>query len=96
MSGLQVHLKKENLMKTVLATATFLIIGTPVFAQSHDPDLGTGNVASSVINQAGENAYAQAPRNYENRVTYRQMPRRKRSSTYQTDPKMIPNGKNND
>ena len=50
-------------MKSVLTTVAVLIfIATPALAQSFDPDVGTGNIASPpVTNQGGAKAYAQAP-----------------------------------
>ncbi len=45
-------------MKKVLTTLTFLtVIATPAFAQSFDPDLGTGTIAPLVY-QGGQSAYA--------------------------------------
>ena len=50
-------------MKKILVLATFAsIIGLPAFAQSFDPDLGSGNVAPPVANNMGAaSAYAQKP-----------------------------------
>jgi hypothetical protein len=46
-------------MKKTLAIATLLsLMAVPSFAQSFDPDVGSGNI---VPNQGGANAYAQAP-----------------------------------
>ena len=68
-------------MKKVLTLATFAsIITLPAFAQSFDPDLGTGNVPP-VANIGAASTYAQAPIMYErdyvrDRRAYRsQMPR---------------------
>ena len=54
-------------MKKILILATFAsIIGLPAFAQSFDPDLGSGNVAPPVANNMGAaSAYAKAPAYYE-------------------------------
>ena len=53
-------------MTKAVTTATFLIvIATPAFAQSADPDLGTGNIAPlAATNQGGASAYAQARNSY--------------------------------
>lgn len=50
-------------MKKVLILATFAsVIASPAFAQSFDPDLGSGNVVPPVANIGGAaSAYAQAP-----------------------------------
>jgi len=65
------------MMKTV-TTATFLIaVAMPAFAQSADPDLGTGNIAPlAATNQGGASAYAQAPSAYENGYAPAQASRR--------------------
>jgi hypothetical protein len=56
----------ETAMKKILILATFAsVIGLPAFAQSFDPDLGTGNVAPPVATIGAPSAYAQAPANYE-------------------------------
>lgn len=48
-------------MKKILTLATFAsVIALPAFAQSFDPDLGTGNVPP-VANMGAASAYAQAP-----------------------------------
>ena len=53
-------------MKKILILATIAsVIGLPAFAQSFDPDLGTGNVAPPVANMGAPSAYAQAPAHYE-------------------------------
>ena len=53
-------------MKKVIALATFAtIISLPAFAQSFDPDVGTGNVAPPVAYMGSASAYAQAPAIYE-------------------------------
>ena len=53
-------------MKKVLILATFAsVIGLPAFAQSFDPDVGTGNVAPPVARMGAPGAYAQAPVDYE-------------------------------
>ena len=49
-------------MKKVLILATFAsAIALPAFAQSFDPDLGTGNVVPPVADMGAAGAYAQAP-----------------------------------
>jgi hypothetical protein len=60
------NVNEENDMKKLLTTVTFLTVAaTPAFAQSYDPDMGTGNIAPMIVsNQRGEGAYAQAPTNY--------------------------------
>jgi hypothetical protein len=56
----------ETAMKKILILATFAsVIGLPAFAQSFDPDLGSGNVAPPVASMGAAGAYAQAPANYE-------------------------------
>jgi hypothetical protein len=53
-------------MKKVLMLATLAsVIAVPAFAQSFDPDLGTGNVVPPVANMGAAGAYAQAPENYD-------------------------------
>jgi len=66
-------------MKKTLILATFAsIIALPAFAQSFDPDVGTGNVVPPVMgapgayaavppvaNMGATGAYAQAPADYE-------------------------------
>ncbi len=58
-------------MKKLLTTAAFLtLIATPAFAQTFDPDMGTGNIARPlVMNQGGGSAYAYAPGDYETRYS---------------------------
>jgi hypothetical protein len=52
-------------MKKVLAIAALLSsISQPAFAQSYDPDVGTGNIVPPVANVGSANAYAQAPAEY--------------------------------
>ena len=49
-------------MKKTLTIVTLLsLIAVPSFAQSFDPDNGSGNIVPPVANQGGANAYAQAP-----------------------------------
>jgi hypothetical protein len=51
-------------MKKTLTIATLLslmAVPLPSFAQSFDPDIGSGNIVPPVANQGGANAYAQAP-----------------------------------
>jgi hypothetical protein len=53
-------------MKKVLTLAAFAtIISLPAFAQSFDPDAGTGNIAPPVAYMGSAGAYAQAPGIYE-------------------------------
>jgi hypothetical protein len=48
--------------KLVVAVALVASLATPVFAQSFNPDFGTGNVLASRTQQdPGMTAYAQAP-----------------------------------
>ena len=51
----------KNLV-TAIALAT--LVASPAFAQSYDPDLGTGNIAPAPYAQtvSGASAFAQAPR----------------------------------
>lgn len=52
-------------MKKVLTLATFAsVIALPAFAQSFDPDLGTGNLVPPVANMGAASTYAQAPADY--------------------------------
>jgi hypothetical protein len=52
-------------MKKVLSLATLAsVIALPAFAQSFDPDLGTGNLVPLVANIGAADAYAQAPAIY--------------------------------
>jgi len=49
-------------MKKTLTIATLLsLMAVPSFAQSFDPDIGSGNIVPPAANQGGANAYAQAP-----------------------------------
>jgi hypothetical protein len=58
-------------MKKVLTIAVFLSsIALPAFAQSYEPDLGTGNIVPPVANIGSSNAYAQ-PAKYERRYVGR-------------------------
>jgi hypothetical protein len=53
-------------MKKVLSLAALAsVIALPAFAQSLDPDLGTGNLVPPVANMDAAGAYAQAPAIYE-------------------------------
>ena len=53
-------------MKKVLTLAAFAsVIALPAFAQSFDPDLGTGNLVPPVANMGAASMYAQAPADYE-------------------------------
>ena len=58
--------------KTLVAAAVVTVIAASAFAQSYDPDLGSGNIANIVVSPTspapaaitylrGSNAYAQAP-----------------------------------
>src|SRR5215831_13021528 len=89
--------EKENDMKKALTTATFLtFIAMPAFAQSVDPDVGTGNIAPlAATNQGGASAYAQAPDRYE---TGRASSRRMHRPAYRVghNPKMIHKEDSND
>jgi hypothetical protein len=49
----------------ILAAFVTTVIGASAFAQSYDPDLGTGNIVPPVTNTGAASAYAQAPANYE-------------------------------
>jgi hypothetical protein len=52
-------------MKNVLSLAILAsVIALPAFAQSFDPDLGTGNLVPPVANMGAAGAYAQAPGMY--------------------------------
>jgi len=63
---LRIIVNTECNMKKVLAIAAFLSsIALPAFAQSYDPDLGTGNIVPPIANIGSASAYAQAPANYE-------------------------------
>jgi hypothetical protein len=63
--GLQ-NLNMETAMKKLLILATFAsVVGLPAFAQSFDPDLGTGNVAPPLASMGAAGAYARAPADYE-------------------------------
>src|SRR5262245_14989173 len=58
--------RMETAMKKILILATFAsVIGLPAFAQSFDPDVGTGNIAPPVASMGPPSAYAQAPAFYE-------------------------------
>jgi hypothetical protein len=62
------NVNEENDMKRLLTTAVFLsIVATPAFAQSYNPELGTGNVGLTVPNGYGEAAYAEMPYTRESR-----------------------------
>jgi len=47
--------------KLVIGAALAMLIASPVFAQSYDPDLGTGNVLNVPAAGAGTHAFAYAP-----------------------------------
>jgi hypothetical protein len=85
-------------MKKALTTATFLtFIAMPAFAQSVDPDVGTGNIVPlAATNQGGARAYAQAPYRYE--TGRAQISRRMHRPAYRAghNPKMIHNEGSND
>ena len=49
-------------MKKVLTLAAFAsVIALPAFAQSFDPDLGTGNLVPPVANTGAASTYARHP-----------------------------------
>jgi len=53
-------------MKKAVTLATFAsVIALPAFAQSFDPEVGTGNIIPPVANMGAPSAYAQAPAIYE-------------------------------
>jgi hypothetical protein len=75
---------QEKKMKKLLTTlAALTVIATPAFAQSFDPDNGTGNVLSFsytstapendkiAVRQSGLHSYAMVPRTHSARVTRR-------------------------
>ena len=63
-------------MRKILITAAALtVIAMPAFAQSFDPDVGTGNILPFVDNQGGASPYAQVP-DYEARYSRAQAVRR--------------------
>jgi len=69
-------------MKKVLTIAAFLATTSlPAFAQSYDPDEGTGNIVPPIANVGSADAYAQAPGYVTRRTsrgvhrTYRQIDR---------------------
>ena len=74
-------------MKNTLTIATLLSLFTvPTFAQSFDPDVGTG--FPLVANQGGASAYAQAPYPYvrgERGYVYAQTVRRIHHPAYRSD-----------
>jgi hypothetical protein len=64
-------------MKALTTATVLIVIATPAFAQSADPDLGTGNIAPlAATNQGGASVYAQAPNAYEPGYTRAQASRR--------------------
>ncbi|MGC1766518.1 MAG: hypothetical protein WA769_26775 [Pseudolabrys sp.] len=53
-------------MRKLLSLATLAsVIALPAFAQSFDPDVGTGNLVPPVANMGAAGAYAQAPAIYD-------------------------------
>ena len=83
-------------MKKALTVATILCsIAVPCFAQSFDPDAGSGNIVPFATNQGGANAYAMAPDRYENRYSRAQASRRIHHPSYRA-PKMIDRDYSND
>jgi len=67
-------------MKIVLSLVTLAsVIALPAFAQSFDPDLGTGNLEPPVVSMGAAGAYAQAPVRYE-----RGYVRHRHANRYQT------------
>ena len=87
-------------MKKALTAVTFLtIFATPAFAQSFDPDLGSGNIAPlAATNQGGASAYAQAPDGDEIRYSRAQTSRRMHRPEYRSGdhPKMNHNENRSD
>jgi len=79
-------------MKKILTLAAFAsVIALPAFAQSFDPDLGSGNVVSPVANMGAAGTYAQAPANYERGyVRHRQAYRFGTSRTIDRDNTSVP------
>ena len=79
-------------MKKILILATFAsVIGLPAFAQSFDPDAGTGNVAPPVASMGAPGAYAQAPGYYERGyVRHRQAHRFETPRTMDRDNTSVP------
>ncbi|MGB8040349.1 MAG: hypothetical protein WCF39_19935 [Pseudolabrys sp.] len=70
-------------MKKVLILAAFAtIISIPAFAQSFDPDAGTGNLAPPVAYMGSAGAYAQAPGIYERGYVREPMSRGTHRYTY--------------
>jgi hypothetical protein len=51
-------------MKTMLLAAAALFIAAPAFAQSYDPEVGSGNIApaqAAPVYQGAQGAYARVP-----------------------------------
>ena len=75
--------------KTLITAAALTVIAMPAFAQSFDPDVGTGNILPFVNNQGGASSYAQAP-DYEARYSRAQTARRMHQPTHRArSPKVI-------
>jgi hypothetical protein len=78
-------------MKMLLTTMALLtVIGTPSFAQSYDPDEGTGNIVPFVYGSEGWGARAQARGTVGSRKSSRYM-RSTEGNIFGTDPD--PNGR---
>ncbi|HEY6381264.1 MAG TPA: hypothetical protein VIY07_05615 [Pseudolabrys sp.] len=76
-------------MRTILITAAALtVIAMPAFAQSFDPDVGTGNILPFVSNQGGASAYARVP-DYDARYSRAQTVRRMHQPAHRAHGKKI-------
>jgi hypothetical protein len=64
MAAMDAANEMEMTMKKLLLTAAVTAaLATPAFAQSYNPDMGTGNIVNPVAqNRAGTDAFAFAPR----------------------------------
>ena len=79
-------------MRTTLITAAALtVIAMPAFAQSFDPDNGTGNILPFVSNRGGASAYAQSP-DYEARYSRTQTVRRMHQPAHRSHGKKVIHG----
>jgi len=86
-------------MKKALTVAIVLCsITVPCFAQSFDPDAGTGNVVPMATNQGGVSAYAMEPGNFESGYSRRKASRRTHHSVDRAvrTPKVIDREDSND
>jgi len=81
-----------------IATVLSLIIAVPSFAQSFDPDVGTGNIVPPVATEGSTSAYAQAHYDYERGYVHAHSSRRMHHSARSPghNPKMIHNEDRND